>query len=120
MEKPPGDRRYAVRLFPGDFGAALQFIDAHLGRLKDDMLPVVQLPIAGKNATFGLEPFIQPRVWERRNNSESRKIDFRFDCEARGFEKYISIVAVQTKHEASLKRDAALSMSKHQLVRKTR
>src|SRR5260370_34747058 len=59
---PANDRAQAVGALPGDFRAALQFLDAHAGRLKHDVLTVVQLPIFGQNSALGEQPLIKAGI----------------------------------------------------------
>src|SRR6185295_10824275 len=91
---------------PGRFDSALQLLDAHLRRLKDHVLAVVQLPVARQDSSFLLESLEQRRAGERRDGGEARQVDACVDDEAGGLEKDRRRVLIQPEDEASLQRDA--------------
>jgi hypothetical protein len=96
--------RPRVSIFPGSLRSLLQLLDAHLCRLKYDVLSVVQLPILGKNPSLGLQLFIQPRAWKRGNDSEPWEIDTAIDGKLGCFHEYIRLIIVESENEAALER----------------
>ena len=53
------DAAPAVGVFPGRLGAGLEFLDAQLGGVEDDVLAVVVLPVAVEDAPFCVEAVVE-------------------------------------------------------------
>ena len=79
-----GDGVVAIDLLPGALVAGGELLRRHVARLKDDVLAVVQLPVARKNAVLGREPLVQRRSRKRRQDGEARQVDAVVDREIGG------------------------------------
>ena len=92
-------------MLPRRLGAALQLVDRHVRRLKDGVLAVVQRPVARQDAALGHQPLVQPGVRERRDDRETRQVDFRLHRELGRLAEDVRFVVVQAEHEAPLQCD---------------
>jgi hypothetical protein len=79
------------------------------------VLAVVELPVAGEDAPFALQPLEQGRARERGDHGEARQVDLRVDGEAGGLQEDLGRVVVEPEHEAPLERDAVAVQGLHQL-----
>src|ERR1700683_4094821 len=55
MRQASHNRAEAIGVFPGNFSASFQFSHAHPLGLEDDVLAIIEFPVAGKDSTFTLE-----------------------------------------------------------------
>src|SRR6185369_6011618 len=101
-----GDRAVAIDLLPRPLVAGGQLRHAHVQRLKDNMLTVVQLPVAGQDAALALEPRVQRRAGERRDDGEAREVDAVVDGECGGVLEDVERVVIEAEDEAALDGDA--------------
>ena len=83
----------------------LQFGDAHLLRLKNDVLAVVQLPVVGQNASGSSQFLVQRSSGKRRDDGVPRQIDARLDRELGRLQKNVGRIVVEPEDEACLQRD---------------
>src|SRR5688572_30060037 len=107
------DGRIAVGVFPGRLDALLEFVDAHVFRLEDHVLRVVQLPVLREDAPFGVEPLVERRIREWRYHGEPWQVDLRLHGEFGGLEEDVGAIVVQTEDEAPLQCDSVLVQPIH-------
>ena len=98
--------RIRIDVAPGLLVPDLQFARRHPLRLKDDVLAVVELPVPGEDAALAVEPLVQRRARERREDREARQVDRGVDGELRGLVEHVGRVVIEAEHEAALDADA--------------
>src|SRR2546423_666775 len=79
LPEPARDRAVAVDAFPGALVALGEFTRRHVLRPKDNMLTIVQLPVAGEDAVLLREPRVQRRSGKGGEDGEARQVDGRLD-----------------------------------------
>src|SRR5213083_1071815 len=65
------DGAVAIDIFPGALVTGRKLVRRHVRRLEDDVLPVVQLPVARQDAVLRRQPRVQRRAGERREDGEA-------------------------------------------------
>src|SRR5688572_24688715 len=98
-------------MFPCRLYAALKLVDAHVLRLEDDVLRVVQLPVAREDPSFGLEALVEWCIRERCHDCKPGQVDLRLHRELGGLQEYVRVIVIEPEHEAPLQRDAMLMQS---------
>src|SRR6185312_14051682 len=79
-------------------------------------LAVVQLPVAGEDASLPLQAVVEGRAGEGGHHGETWKIDLRLDGEAGRFQENLRRVMVEAEDEAALEGDAVAVKGRHQLL----
>src|SRR6266850_2990852 len=69
------DRAVAIDLLPCPLVALSELGHAHVQRQKDNMLTVVELPVAGQDPSLLFEASVQRRPGEWRQHREAREVD---------------------------------------------
>src|SRR5216684_7047397 len=77
LPEAPRDCAVAVNVLPGALVAGRQLLRAHVPRMKDHVLAVVELPVAGEDASFIGEAFVKWGSGEWRQDGEARQVDGR-------------------------------------------
>ena len=71
-------------------------------RLEDDVLAVVQLPVAGEDAALLEQAPVQGCAGEGRQQREARQVDASVDGELHCFVEHVRRVVIEPEHEAAL------------------
>ena len=87
-------------MLPGRLGAAHQILRAHVVRLEDHVLSIVELPIARQQPPIALVAFEERGRGKRRQHREARQVDLRLDDELRGALKDLRCVVIEAEYEA--------------------
>ena len=93
-------------MFPCRLDAELQLRHAHVLRLEDHVLRIVELPVAREDAPFRVEPLEERCIREGRHDREAREVDLRLNGELGRLEEDIRLVLIEPEDEAALERDA--------------
>ena len=112
--QPAHDRGIGIDLAPGPLVPRLQFRRRHLLRLEDHVLAVVELPVPREDAALALEPVMQRRAGERREDRKARQVDRGVDGKLHGLVERIFRVVLVAEHEAALHADAERVQIAHQ------
>src|SRR5947209_6061772 len=70
------------------------------------MLAIIEFPIPGQDAAFGLKPFVKSGVRKRRDDGEAGQVDASLDREFCRFQKHIRPIVVEAEYKTSLKRNS--------------
>jgi hypothetical protein len=92
-------------VLPGELRSSLKLVDRHLRRLKDDVLGVVQLPVARQDPALRVEILVERGPGERGNHRESGQVDAAVHGKLRRLQEDLRCVVIEAEDEASLKRD---------------
>src|SRR5512132_340574 len=115
VAQPFAHVRPTVGKFPRRFRAQLQLLDAHLQRLKHDMLTVVLFPVASEDSPLPLQSPMQFSAGKRCHHGEPGQIDARVYGETRGLEKYLRSILVEAEYETALQGDVAFVQASNYL-----
>src|SRR5437764_7159769 len=96
------DGAVAVDVLPRPLVPGRQLLRAHVPRLKDHMLAVIELPVAREDAPFIGEAFVKWRSGERRQDGEARQVDGRADGEFSGRFEHIQGIVIHAEADAAL------------------
>ena len=77
------------------------------GPAENNVLPVVESPVAGQDAPFSIELPIELRSGKRRYDCKPRQIDAAIDSKSGCSFKDVEGIVVQTKYEAGLQSNSA-------------
>src|ERR1051326_282969 len=91
----PRDRAVAIDLLPRVLVSGGELLHAHLPRREDDVLAVVQLPVAREDAVFLREARVQRSPGERRDDGEAGEVDAGVDREVGGDVEDLARVVVE-------------------------
>jgi len=80
------------------------------------VIHVILVQIAVDNASGALQPAVQNRARERRQNVGRCQVDFRFVKKTQGSLKYIRVVIIHPKHYARKYRDSVLVKTLHNIA----
>src|SRR3954454_8291424 len=95
----------AIDLLPRPLVSRGELLHRHVQRLEDNMLTVVELPVAREDAALAGQPSVQRRAGEWRDDGEAREVDAGVDREIRGHLEYVEVIVIEAEDEAALHGD---------------
>src|SRR5947207_10413753 len=101
-----GDRAVAVHLLPRALMSRGKLRHRHVQRLEDNMLTIIELPVAREDAALARQARVQRRAGEWRDDGEAREVDAGVDGEIGGRFEDVEVIVIEAEDEAALDGDA--------------
>src|SRR4051812_32888868 len=79
-----GNGPVAIDLLPRPLVSRGELLHRHVQRLEDNMLAIVELPVAREDAALARQPRVQWGAGKWGNDGEARQVDTGIDCEIGG------------------------------------